>query len=183
MVQTHLASRVHPTRRARPTGAGSARKPKEPDMSAFPKALLGAGAVGFAIATSAGGAQAQDGLPAVTGPSPVGRTEMALTDASRTDPFTEDDRARELAVWIWYPAVAGSTRATAPYLPPIWADLANAAGVVSTDLHAVRANAIQDAPLDGRPPVVVLMPGLGQPVAAYTALAEDLASHGYAVVG
>jgi dienelactone hydrolase len=40
-----------------------------------------------------------------------------------------------------------------------------------------------DAPLDGRPPVVVLLPGLPEPVASYSALAEDLASHGYAVVG
>jgi dienelactone hydrolase len=47
----------------------------------------------------------------------------------------------------------------------------------------VGTDAIAGAPLDGHPPVVVLMPGLGQPVAAYSALAEDLASHGYAVVG
>ena len=54
---------------------------------------------------------------------------------------------------------------------------------MSQDLNAVGTNAIADAPLDGTPPVVVLLPGLGQPVAAYSALAEDLASHGYAVVG
>jgi predicted dienelactone hydrolase len=54
---------------------------------------------------------------------------------------------------------------------------------LSQDLTAVRSNSLTDAPLDGRPPVVVLMPGLGEPVASYTTLAEDLASHGYAVVG
>ena len=54
---------------------------------------------------------------------------------------------------------------------------------MSQDLNAVGTHAIAGAPLDGHPPVVVLLPGLGQPVAAYTALAEDLASHGYAVVG
>ena len=64
-----------------------------------------------------------------------------------------------------------------------WAEIANSAGIVSQDLNAVRTNAIADAPLEGKPPVVVLLPGLGQPVAAYSALAEDLASHGYAVVG
>ena len=47
----------------------------------------------------------------------------------------------------------------------------------------MQAHSITDAPLDGRPPVVILFPGLGQPVAMYTAIAEDLASHGYAVVG
>ena len=122
-------------------------------------------------------------LPAVTGTAAVGRTELALTDAGRPDPFATDGRARELAVWIWYPTVAGSSGTAAPYLPPTWADLANSAGIVSQDLNAVGTNAIADAPLDGKPPAVVLLPGLGQPVAAYSALAEDLASHGYAVVG
>ena len=122
-------------------------------------------------------------LPAVTGTSVVGRTELALTDATRPDPFAADGRARELVIWIWYPAVAGSAGAAAPYLPTTWADLANSARIVSQDLNAVGTNAIADVPLDGHPPVVVLLPGLGQPVAAYSALAEDLASHGYAVVG
>jgi pimeloyl-ACP methyl ester carboxylesterase len=122
-------------------------------------------------------------LPAVTGPSLVGRTELALTDADRPDPFSADGRARELAVWIWYPAVTGSAGTAAPYLPPTWADLANSAGIVSQDLNTVRTNSIAGAPLDGHPPAVVLLPGLGQPVAAYSALAEDLASHGFAVVG
>jgi pimeloyl-ACP methyl ester carboxylesterase len=122
-------------------------------------------------------------LPDVTGTSIVGRTELALTDAGRPDPFATDGSPRELTVWIWYPAVEGSTGTAAPYLPPSWADLVNSAGVVSRDLNAVRTSAIADAPLEGQPPVVVLLPGLGQPVAAYSALAEDLASHGYAVVG
>lgn len=122
-------------------------------------------------------------LPAVTGASPVGRVELALTDQARTDPFaTEVGGPRELAVWIWHPAADDSSGAPAPYLPPTWASLVNGAGVVSQDLNEVRTHSIADAPLTGRPPVLVLLPGLGQPVAAYTALAEDLASHGYAVV-
>ena len=48
-------------------------------------------------------------LPAVTGPSIVGRTEFALTDPSRPDPFATDGRPRELVAWIWYPAVPGSS--------------------------------------------------------------------------
>jgi dienelactone hydrolase len=122
-------------------------------------------------------------LPAVTGPSAVGRTEIALTDAGRPDPFAADGRARELAVWIWYPAVAGSAGAAAPYLPAAWAPLVNNEWAFFQDYNAVHTNSIADAPLDGSPPVVVLMPGLGLPVASYSALAEDLASHGYAVVG
>jgi len=122
-------------------------------------------------------------LPAVTGVFAVGRTEFALTDAGRPDPFTADGRPRELAVWIWYPAPAGSSGSVAPYLPSAWADLVNGTGVLSRDLNAVETNTVFDGPLEGRPAVVVLLPGLGQPIGAYSALAEDLASHGYAVVG
>src|SRR5262245_39520478 len=103
-------------------------------------------AVGVAaIFASAGMAVAQSTapgytLPAVTGTAPVGRIEMTLTDAMRPDPFTTDRRQRELAIWIWYPAVAGSTGLAAPYLPSTWADLLNSAGVVSRDLNTVRTN-------------------------------------------
>jgi dienelactone hydrolase len=122
-------------------------------------------------------------LPAVTGTAEVGRTEVALIDTARPDPFAIGAATRELAVWIWYPAVEGSSGVAAPYLPSAWAPLVNNLGPLSQDLNAVRTNSIANAPLDGRPSVVVLMPGLGQPVASYSALAEDLASHGYAVVG
>jgi dienelactone hydrolase len=120
-------------------------------------------------------------MPAPTGTASVGRTELALTDTSRTDPFAADGGPRELAVWIWYPAVAGSTGPAAPYLPAAWQSVADG-GLLAQDPNAVRTDAIAGAPMDGRPPVVMLMPGLGPVVANYTALAEDLASHGYAVV-
>jgi dienelactone hydrolase len=122
-------------------------------------------------------------LPAVTGAAAVGRIELALRDGARPDPFATDGRTRELAVWIWYPAAEGTTGVAAPYLPTAWAPLVNNLGPLSQDLNAVHTNSVADAALDGRPPVVVLMPGLGQPIASYSALAEDLASHGYAVVG
>ena len=123
-----------------------------------------------------------------TGPSAVGRIEFALTDSARTDPFASDGRAREIAVWVWYPTAKGNSATTAPYLPKTWADAANQvngpASVLFQDNNAVRTNSIASAPLQGTsPPVVVLMPGLGPSIAEYSALAEDLASHGYAVVG
>jgi dienelactone hydrolase len=122
-------------------------------------------------------------LPAVTGPAAVGRTSIALTDAARPDPFAADGRARELVAWIWYPAAPGSSGERAPYVPAAWTALVDNEAVFSQDLGALETNSIADAPLAGRPPVVVLLPGLGAPVASYSALAEDLASHGYAVVG
>src|SRR5437879_1740906 len=78
-------------------------------------------------------------LPAVTGASAVGRTELALRDSARRDPFATDGRTRELAVWIWYPAVAGSG-VRAPYLSPAWAPLVNNEGPLSQDLNAVSTN-------------------------------------------
>jgi prepilin-type processing-associated H-X9-DG protein len=70
-------------------------------------------------------------------------------------------------------------------VPAAWAPLVNTEvpAVLSQDLTAVRTNSIENAALNGRPPAVVLLPGLGEPVASYSALAEDLASHGYAVIG
>ena len=124
-------------------------------------------------------------LPEVTGASAVGRMEVTLNDTGRVDPFFTDGRTRELAVWIWYPAVEGASGAPAPYVPAAWAPLVNTEvpAPLSQDLTTVRTHSIENAALEGRPPAVVLMPGLGEPVASYTALAEDLASHGYAVIG
>ena len=127
-------------------------------------------------------------LTTPTGPSAVGRVELALTDSSRVDPFASDGRAREIAVWIWYPAAKGNAAATAAYLPKAWADASNQVNgplsILLQDKNAVRTNSIASAPLLGKnPPVVVLMPGLGPSIADYSSLAEDLASHGYAVVG
>ena len=121
-------------------------------------------------------------LPAVTGPAEIGRTELALQDTDRVDPFASDGRTRELNVWIWYPTTEAEGD-PAPYISPAWASRLNTLGPLSQDLTAVRTHSIADAPLDGQPPVVVLLPGLGLTIASYTPFAEDLASHGYAVVG
>ena len=53
-------------------------------------------------------------------------------------------------------------------------------------LSTVRTNAVSDAPPAGRSrslPFVVLSPGFIHPRSVLTALAEDLASHGYVVAG
>ena len=148
--------------------------------------LLAVMAVGVGASGVARGQDRQLAMP--TGPSAVGRIELALTDGARVDPFASDGRPREIAVWIWYATAKGNAAATAPYLPKTWADAANkvygTAGVLFQDNNAVRTNSIASAPLQAKsPPVVVLMPGLGNSIAEYSELAEDLASHGYAVVG
>lgn len=159
------------------------------------KLLIGLGfAVGVLVLLAAGltGASAilrtqSRALPTPTGPNAVGRVELALDDTGRVDPFGTDGRTREIAVWIWYPASGQPSTEPAPYFPAAWADAVHEAagltGLYMQDLHAVRTHSHADAPLVSGAPVVVLLPGLGLAVPDYTALAEDLASHGYAVIG
>jgi hypothetical protein len=129
--------------------------------------------------------------PALTGAYAVGRRYMIWTDSSRGDP-TDSTRARELPVWIWYPAAPAPASALRPVLPPAWqarrietltpklgSDVAQAAA--SLPVHA-RADV---PPLNGAPtfPVLLFTPGLGWLPSDYSVLLEDLASHGYVIVG
>ncbi|TYC22030.1 alpha/beta hydrolase [Micromonospora sp. MP36] len=123
-------------------------------------------------------------LPAPTGPYRVGRTTFDWTDTARTDPLApEPGRQRELSVWAWYPAPAGTTQRPAPYAPGHWARMLQF-GILAGRLDAVRTHSVADARVaDGRFPLVVLEPGLGLAAPQFSALAEDLASHGYVVAG
>jgi dienelactone hydrolase len=123
-----------------------------------------------------------DCLPAPTGPHPVGRTSYDWTDPNRAEIYSADptDR-RELVVWIWYPAASGHGE-RAPYVPQPWAPAAEFLGL---EVAGVRAHSVEDAPLAEAParlPVLVLSPS-GFPPLLLAALAEELASHGYVVVG
>jgi predicted dienelactone hydrolase len=123
-------------------------------------------------------------LPAPTGPYGVGRTAYDWTDPGRTDPLApEPGRHRELSVWIWYPAPAGTPGPAAPYAPGDWAGILQL-GMLATRPDAVRTHSVVDAPAaTGRFPLVVLEPGMGLSAPHLSALAEDLASHGYVVAG
>jgi predicted dienelactone hydrolase len=125
-------------------------------------------------------------LPAPTGPYPVGRTMFDWTDPARTDPLAPHPAtARELSVWLWYPA-ARAAGSRAPYTPKPWdrLHLSGVAGLGETSFDKVRAHATDSPPAaPGRFPIVVWEPGLGFAAAQYTAIAENLASHGYLVAG
>ena len=128
-------------------------------------------------------------LPEPTGPSPVGSTSLHVTDASRPDPWVAEVAARELMVSLWYPAApADGPRARYMTAAESGLMLANAGvtGVPPGALSTVRTSAVSDAVPAGRSrghPFVVLSPGFIHPRSALTALAEDLASHGYVVAG
>jgi dienelactone hydrolase len=107
-------------------------------------------------------------LPAPTGGSPVGRDAVALADPARG--------GRRLMVTRWYPATSARGRPLAVYAGPRL--------TATLGLPPVRVHARDRAPARrSRLPVVLFSPGRGAPRILYQALAEDLASHGYLVIG
>lgn len=148
---------------------------------------------GMGTSADAGDALAAPGrtpsLPEPTGPYPVGTTSLCLTDTSRPDPWAAGVNARELMVSLWYPATPSEGR-RARYMTPAESELQltsrGITGVPPDALSTVRTNAVSDATPAGRQrslPLVVLSPGFTSPRSTLTALAEDLASHGYVVAG
>ena len=92
-------------------------------------------------------------------------------------------------VSLWYPATP-SDGPRARYMTPAESELQltsrGLTGVPPGVLSTVRTNAISDATPAGRQralPLVVLSPGFTNSRSVLTALAEDLASHGYVVAG
>ena len=147
------------------------------------------------MGTSAGAADVPAGrvpplcLPEPTGPGPVGATSLWLTDVSRPDPWAAGVNARELMVSLWYPATPSDGQ-RARYVTPAESELQltsrGITGVRPGMLSTVRTNAVSDATPAGRQrglPLAVLSPGFTSPRSTLTALAEDLASHGYVVAG
>ena len=128
-------------------------------------------------------------LPEPTGPCPVGITSLWLTDTSRPDPWAAGAVARELMVSLWYPAAPPGGR-PAPYMTPAESELQltsrGITGIPPGALSMVEASAVSDATPAGHQhslPLVVLSPGFTSSRSTLTALAEDLASHGYVVAG
>lgn len=121
-------------------------------------------------------------LPAPTGPYRVGRTAFDWTDTDRTDPLApQPGRHRELSIWVWYPSPADTSGPPAPYAPGHWAHMLQF-GILANQLDAVRTHSVAEAPVAaGQFPLVVLQPGMGLAAPQFTALAENLASHGYMV--
>lgn len=132
-------------------------------------------------------------LPAPTGRFAVGRAVYDWVDVTKTDALAPSSSAhREVLVWIWYPAV-GQSGALAEYLPDWWRaayDRSNRAeglmDLLTRDAAKVRVHSWQDAAISSDEPaypVAIFRAGLGALSTDYTTLVEDLASHGYVVVG
>lgn len=140
-------------------------------------------------------------LPAPSGPFHVSRLTEVWTDEHRPDSLVDSPGTRtELVVWIWFPSTSSPNLTPAEYMPAAWRRaVANRQSMLmrllSRDHASVRAHSVVDGPVIpfGPPgpldhdqrnyPIVILRAGLGALTTEYTTLAEDLASHGYVVVG
>jgi pimeloyl-ACP methyl ester carboxylesterase len=149
------------------------------------------------------GASAPSPLPAPTGLYQVGRTEFDWVDLSRPDADSPSGH-REIAVWLWYPALPKKGAEAAEWMPGKWGefllpyDLRKRrwsgttlseieAGLKKYPLRTIRTHAYPDAPIcrgqQQKFPVLLFEPGFGAVPFTYSTLIEDLASHGYIVAG
>lgn len=132
-------------------------------------------------------------LPTPTGPFAVGRTTYVWSDAKQPELMApKTNTKREVFAWIWYPAAPRKLSKPVEYLPAQWRTaLEHQVGVLLTqfltrDLSRVQVYSIRNAevsPQQHSYPVVFMRAGLAALTTDYTSLAEDLASHGYIVVG
>jgi predicted dienelactone hydrolase len=122
-------------------------------------------------------------LPAPTGPFSIGTKIFNWVDRSRHEQASRNPAdSRQLIVQLWYPSKEWSGPVS-PYVPMlnsyrhIWED--SDVNVASRTLTHSRLNAKPMSSLQF--PVVLLSHGWQGTRSEYTSLAEDLASHGYAV--
>lgn len=130
-------------------------------------------------------------LPAPTGALPIGTTTWRVSD-SRPESSGPPGSTREVVVHAWYPAAAPAVNAaTAPYLREglpevqVFGRLTKQPAGAFDTLGEVRTHAVMDAPPAQSParfPVLLFSAGYIAIPSSYTALIEDLASHGYAVL-
>lgn len=170
--------------------AASALRRRRPSArrSRTARALLAVACLLIGYVAVVGVASAQPrGLPAPTGPHAVGRATFDWTDAQRVDPLApQPGTPRELSVWLWYPA-ADTDLPVAPYAPGRWDELHFPSpwpGLFEGSFAVLHGHARDGAPVAaGAFPLVVLEPGMGLSAPQFSALAEDVASHGYLVAG
>jgi predicted dienelactone hydrolase len=121
----------------------------------------------------------------------VGRAEYDWVDPSRRDPLAgQPGLPRELAVWVWYPGEANPAAKPAPYLPLNWVQARDkdqdAGRLIEHEFTGILTHSFTGlalSPAQAAYPVLVMQPGMSPMASDYTVFAENLASHGYVVVG
>ena len=129
-------------------------------------------------------------LPAPTGSSPIGATSWRVVDDSRPEMFSPSGEPHQVEVLAWYPADSRKG-APVPYTRDSMAEVQSFAQLmrqpgVFDELATVQTHSFLDAAPRGarstRFPVLVFQHGYTGIPSSYTALMEDLASRGYAVL-
>ena len=175
---------------SRPLAANrSGRLPRRPSFRRILAFLLLV--AGVTVTSTSASTFAYLRVPSITGSDSVGRVETLLTDDTRSDLQSATGGHRRVPLTVWYPATRDALP-PAPYVPELSTISAGleASGELSAiqvaGLGLVTANARAGAAVassNATYPVVLLSPGNATNVVFYSALAEDLASHGYAVIG
>jgi dienelactone hydrolase len=133
-------------------------------------------------------------FPVLTGKFAVGTILYHLKDQYRRETHEKGENTRELLVQIWYPAISDSNKAKAPYMPEVIKTVQNSLkeskyaplGLMFTKFFPEHTQAIENAtisPEQDKYPVIIFSHGLGGVCNFSTVLVEELASHGYIVIG
>ena len=135
-------------------------------------------------------------LPIPTGPHRVGTTTRYWADTTQPEPMTADTTDfRQFAASLFYPGWVEEDNVPRPYFPDLSAfraaeqasRRASARGMdtLAQRFACVRTSTYTDVPLDpsgGPYPVLFISPGGDMSRHWYTAMAQELTSHGYVVV-
>lgn len=132
-------------------------------------------------------------FPKITGNYSVGSINYPVLDVSRKDNHAPQTQ-RELLLQIFYPINPNNRGEHQSYmdgiLPSVKEDLKKAKKDIKDKdllcLDTLKTNAFRNAPIATEEqiyPIILFSPGFGMPVGGYTAILEDLASHGYIVIG
>jgi dienelactone hydrolase len=131
-------------------------------------------------------------VPAPDGPYKVGTATYVLTDDSRKELYSGKDEPRKFMIQVWYPATPapGSTPALwldgAEQVAPAIADYLNLPHFFLDHIALTHSSSYLNAPADrsGAPyPVLIFSHGWNGFRAQSTFLMQQLASHGYVVIG
>jgi hypothetical protein len=141
-------------------------------------------------------AVAQTQLPNPTGDYGIGRCELDWTDSTRSETQSgKRDAKRELLVYLFYPIDSQTQGVRAEYFPRLKEMEAyeerfgknffrKSYGDSYQAIVNLRSHAVENAPVvPGKKqfPVLIFSHGGGIPVLYYTAIIENLVSHGYVV--
>jgi len=131
-------------------------------------------------------------VPAPTGSHKVGTLSYVLVDESRRELYSGKDEPRKFLIQLWYPALPGPADHLAPWMPHPRAVARAISRWIGRPpffldhLNLAVSQSYGRAPLDpsrGPYPVLVFSHGWGGMRSQNTYQTQELASHGYVVVG